>query len=210
MSALRVRHIAGMTVLAGILAGAAMLAPIAIDAIRPVRLEQPPTPDLREINASRFRLEAYLVNLDKDPLAWNCRPGQPIRVRYIKDFCFAEHIMEFEAVSMDSAGSLLLTGRGEAGFISTDGNKLLGQLHLDVPQSSEIMSRLAEKLPRIPSHLDDWQMPMYRSAIEACLSGHSYIVIRNFQSDERFERLAEEFTSLAGVKLSRTTPATCM
>jgi hypothetical protein len=205
----RFKHIAGTTIFLGLLAGGAMLAPFATDAIRAPNQRDSADISSREANASRFGFEAYLVGLGKEPLDWDCRSGQPNRARFFRNSCFAEHILEFEQVQVGRNGVLQLTAREEAVFLSAEGTKLLGRRHLTASQSDALIAMLARRLPRIPSQLNAWQMPSYEAAMEACIAGESFFAIRNID-DPEFEAIAGDFVSLAGVTLSRTAPGMCM
>lgn len=210
MGTIRARHVAGMVLLMGLVVGGALLTPLAIHSKADPPGLQVPAPNSRDAQASRFRAEQYLVDMGKDPLAWDCRPDQPTRVRYWRNACFAEHILEFETWGDGSAGKLRLTARGEAEFDAGGGRKLLGDQSLGGPEAAAIVAMLSKRLPHVPSLSDTWQTPRYQSVIEACISGHSYLLARDFQSDEQFERLAQNLVGLAGVRLARKSPGHCM
>lgn len=205
----RFKHIAGMAFFVGLLAGGVILAPFAFDAVRAPPPEHPAEGNSRQANASRFQVEAYLVDLGEDPLAWDCRPGQPDRVRLIRRFCFAEHILEFERIEAGVGGALQLTTRGDAVFLGEDGTKLLGHQQLSASQSDSLVAMLSSRLPRIPRYVDSWTTPPYQSAIETCISGKANLVARN-SLDQQFEKMAGAVSSVAGVKLSRSSPGMCM
>ena len=205
----RFKHIAGMTISVGLLAGGAVLAPFVMDAIRAPNRASSVGTGSREANASLFQFEQHLVVLGKEPLAWDCRSGQPDRVRFVRSSCFAEHVIDFEQVGSGRNGVLRFTAREGALFLAADGTTLLGRHHLTVSQSDALLAMLARRLPGIPPQSDNWQMPSYEAVMEACIAGESFLVIRNFV-DPEFEPIAGDFVSRAGVTLSRAAPGMCM
>lgn len=210
MARVRIYPIVGIALVIGAVAGAMIASPFAIDAFRPREPITSVAPYSRDAYASKFQLEQYLMSLGRDPLAWSCQPDETVRVRYLRNSCFAEHLLEFESPAVASAGRLRLTVRGEAQFQAPDGTMLVGLRYLDASESAELVPLLEQQLPTIRPLSDVWQSPMYQSAIEACISGRSYLAVRSYGGDEKFERLAGEVARSLGVKATRKSPGACM
>lgn len=162
-----------------------------------------------ENHMDRFRYEEYLVHLGKYPLAWDCRIGQPDRIRYIRESCFTEHIAEIFLNEPGGTGSVQLTARSEAIFTAPSSKTNGGHYQLDLTQTNGLRNFLAGNLHSLPTYSDSWQIPRYRAAIEACISGEPFLAIRN-SWDDAFEKIAEDIAVQSGFKLGTKSKLHCM
>lgn len=170
--------------------------------------QHPPT--LQANPEVRFRYEEYLTKKGKRPLSWDCSVGQTDRVRYVSSGCFADHLVEIAFSQKDPTASARLESGGDAYFTDPKGKRIAAEYQMDNYAASGMRALLAQVMPGLPATTDRWQMPPYLSAVEACLSGQSFLAIRRAEGDSQYNRMANALAERAGFSMKQESSGTCM
>jgi len=205
---MRIGNIAKIALALSLIVGATLAAPFVLDAIKNLRSQPPPPKMSREANAERFYFEQHLVKLGREPLAWDCHEGSPDQARYFRDACFEENMAEF-SLTPENANVRLFT-HGDGRFTDANGVLQRGGRELSTSEADTLRALLSSKLVGLPAYMESRSMPAYSSAIEACISGTSFLVIRNSWGEAKFENLADQLLAASHLKATRTSPGTCL
>ena len=200
---LRLRNLARTTLVILVATGALLFTPLFLYVSKDIaKSSAAGTP---EGSKERFGFEQQMIKKGKTPLAWDCHENSRDQARIWRTACFAEHILEIDLAQAGTSGNVTSIANGDASF-----SESLGIHQLSIEQTDALRTTLLQELPKLPSHVDNSQVPEYSSAVEACVYGRPLLAIRRFSSDVEFERLVSLLAENSGVELTRSSTGTCM
>jgi hypothetical protein len=172
----------------------------------------PPTPvALQERSREkqfRFQYQQHLRSMGIDPLDWACGEGSIDRVRIVQSQCAVEYITDF---SLDSPyGSVQMRAEGDGLFHFADGTTKHGTQALTPEQSGRIRAMFLDRVPQLPLPRSDVVCSSSSStAVEACLAGTPYLVMRNCR-DPLVDEIGDDALEESGLRTESTARIHCL
>jgi len=200
----RARRIAGGAAILAALVVAGLAFPFASDALRGTEAAS-----LLETDAQRQDRAQYAFDLHKlglKPLSETCAAGSPDRVRLLDSGCMSEGLADIDL----STGALRLHPLLEGVYVDARGAPAPLASSLSAAQRESLRGALRSRLPSIPRHVDGGSVPGYYGAIEACLSGSSYLVVRNVSTGDGFAELLADASRTASFRLTNPKGSFCI
>jgi hypothetical protein len=202
--------IARNALLLSLLLGAVVLTPLAADKRSSFGREPEPAAMTSEDHREHFQFERYLVDKGKDPLAWDCKRTVSDRIRYFRDSCLAQHLVEIELGQPGQGANVQLSASGD-GVFAAGGRTLTHRWYeIGSDQGNALRSVAVSTLPKLQQDPIRWAFPRHLAAIEACIGGESFLAIRSRGGEPAFEEAARQIAFHGEYREGRTSPANCM
>jgi hypothetical protein len=199
---MQLRRVAKATIALTVLTGLGLLSPILLDKFRS-HPDPHSAPALsREVRLNRLYVENHLVQMRRDPLYWSCDELAADRARFVRLFCGAEHVVEFNLEP--GRGRALLSAHGLGSFTDSTSRPIGGSVTLSEAQRKRLRLLFSSNLAAVASDQDEWQMPEYIGALESCIDGKPLFAYRRATGDEKFEALLAQITDASEINLAGT------